>query len=213
MAQKKSTTLPEFIINDPKSILSKQALIAHEAREKVNEFTADEKEWKEKICVNAEALRDNMAEEEPPNIIGKIIIAPPNQTATRVEFRLNNGSLDIDELENLDALFGEARPELFEKVVIVDKITDPAALIKALLQAGLNPFDYLNVSVKENIDQVIIDKGTGIVTADAILPKKGFLTILPDLISRFSEDAKKYIRLYLKEALNPTVILGTKAKK
>ena len=213
MAQKKSTTLPEFIINDPKSILSRHALKAHEAREKVNEHTADEKKWKDSISTCSEGLRDNKAEEDPPNIIGKITIAPPNQTAVRVEFRLNNGSLDAEELPNLDELFGEARPDLFELTKIVEKITDPAALIKALETAGLNPFDYLNVSVKTNMDQIIIDKGEGFVTAEAVLPKKGFLAVLPDLVRHFSEDAVKYLRLYLKEALNPTVVLGTKAKK
>lgn len=211
MASKKPT-LPEYIIDDPESVLSKQAKGAHEHREKVNEHTAKEGEFKKRIAENSEGLRDNLADEEPPNIVGKITITPPNQTATRVEFRINNGSLDADELDNLDKLFGPCRPEIFERAVVVDQIVDPTELIESLKKAGLNPWDYLTLNVRPDVDQIVIANGKGITTAEAILPREGFLAKVKDLISQFSEEAKTYIRLYLKQALKPTVILGTKAK-
>jgi len=207
---KKSTALPEHTITDTEDSLSKYALSALEARERVNEATADEKEQKDQIAKDASTLRTNMADND--NIIGKVVISPPDQTAVRVEFRINNGSLDIDEMDKLDKLFESARPELFEKAEVVDKVTDPDELIVALTKAGLNPWDYLDINVKKNMDKIIIDKGKGITKAEAILPLKGILAKLPTLIKNFSEEAKIYIRAYLKQALSPIVVLGTRAK-
>lgn len=212
MAAKKNIALPEHVITSDEEQLSKLAASALEARENVNKYTADEKLQKEKITKESSILRENMAEND--EIIGKISIAPPNQAAVRVEFRINNGSLDISEMDNLDKLFENARPELFEKAKIVASITDPEALVKALKKAGLDPWDYLQIEVKTGQDQIIIDKGAAIITtAEAILPKRGLLATLPGLIKRFSEEGKIYIRAYLKQALKPTVVLGTKVKK
>ena len=211
MTAKKSTALPEHTITDEEDSLSKYALSALEARERVNESATDEKEQKNLIAKGASTLRTNMAAND--KIIGKIVISPPDQAAVRVEFRVNNGSLDINEMDKLDKLFEGARPELFEKAEIVDKITNPDDLIIALTKAGLNPWDYLDINVKKNMDKIIIDKGIGITKAVAILPKRGLLAALPSLINRFSEEAKIYIREYLKQALKPTVVLGTKVKK
>lgn len=208
---KKKTTLPEHIISRESEVLAKQAKNALNEREQVNYHTGEEKEWKEKIAVNSRALREILIDGD--EIIGKITIAPPNQTAVRVEFRINNGSMDMDELENLDKLFEAARPELFEKAEIVESIADPSALIEALRNEGLDPWDYLNLTVKKNMDKIIIDKGAGINTADAVLPRQGFMAKLPDLWKRFSEEAKIYTKKYLTLALEPVVVLGTKAKK
>jgi hypothetical protein len=208
---KKKTTLPEHIVKGENEVLSKQAKNALDEREQVNYHTGEEKEWKQKIAVNSSALREILIDDD--EIIGKITIAPPDQTAVRVEFRINNGSMDTDEMDNLDKLFEGARSELFEKAEVVESITDPTALIEALTNEGLDPWDYLNINVKKNMDKIIIDKGTGINTADAILPRQGFMAKLPDLWKRFSEEAKLYIKNYLKLALEPVVVLGTKAKK
>jgi hypothetical protein len=207
----KKKTLPEHVVKGENEVLSKQAMNALDEREQVNYHTGEEKEWKQKIAVNSKALRETLIDDD--EIIGKITIAPPNQTAVRVEFRINNGSMDTDEMDNLDKLFEGARPELFEKAEIVESITDPTALIESLRNEGLDPWDYLNISVKKNMDKIIIDKGAGINTADAILPRQGFMATLPDLWKRFSEEAKTYIKNYLKLALEPVVVLGTKAKK
>lgn len=209
---KKNSTLPELIIKDSESVFSKRAKEALEAREQVNKFTALEKEKKDIIAEEAITERGKRAKNN--DIIGKISIIPPDQAAVRVEFRINNGSLDIDEMDTLDALFKSARPDLFEKAKVVDKITDPNTLIATLQKAGLNPWNYLNLNVKPGQDQIIIDKCEHSVTiAEAILPKKGLLATLPGIIKHFSKEAKEYIRAYLKVALKPTVVLGTKVKK
>ena len=207
----KKTTLPEHIISRETETLAKEAKSALDEREKVNLHTGKEKEWKEKIAVHSKALREILIDGD--EIIGKITIAPPDQTAVRVEFRINNGSMDIDEMDNLNRLFETARSELFEKAEIVESIVNPTELIEALTNEGLNPWDYLNISVKKNMDKIIIDKGTGIFKAEAILPRQGFIAIVKELWERFSEEAKIYTKKYLKLALEPVVVLGTKAKK
>ena len=204
-----ANTLPEHIITDDKETLSIIAKKAVDARKQVNAFSIEEKKQKEEIIELSELLRIESADKD--DIIGKIVIAPSNGTC-RVEFRLNNGSLDSGELANLDKLFEGARPDLFEPTEIVSEINDPDALIDALKSAGVNPWDYLNIGVKKDQDKIIIEKGEGITTDDAILPKKGFLTKLRPLMDLLSEEAKIYIRKYLKLALNPTVVLGTKVK-
>lgn len=206
----KKTTLPEHIVKDENKVLSKQAKNALDEREKVNYHTSEEKEWKEKMATNSKALRETLIDGD--EIIGKVTIAPPNQTAVRVEFRINNGSMDIDEMDNLNKLFEAARPELFEKVEIVESIVNPTELIEALIDESLNPWDYLNITVKKNMDKIIIDKGKGILKAEAILPRQGFIATVKELWGRFSEEAKIYTKKYLKLALEPVVVLGTKAK-
>ncbi len=209
MPKKDTNTLPEHTIIDGESSFSKLAAGAMDARRKVNEYTAIEKEKKGVITVDAEALRSEKAEKD--EIIGKIVISPPNQAATRVEFCLNNGSLDSSEMKTLDELFGAARPELFEKVEVVDKVTDPDALCASLHKAGLNPWDYVELKVRHNKDQTVIVHGGGhIMTADAILPRKGIVAIVSRLMGNFKDDAKAYIKEYLELALKPKVVLGSK---
>ncbi len=208
---KKKKILPEHIVKDESSVLSAQAKNALNEREQVNYHTGEEKEWKEKIAVNAETLRKELLDKD--DVIGKITIAPADQTAVRVEFRINNGSMETDEMDNLDKLFETARSELFEKAEIVESITDPTELIETLTNEGLNPWDYLNISVKKGMDKIIIDKGAGIFTAEAILPRQGFIATVKELWGRFSEEAKMYTKKYMKLALKPAVVLGTKAKK
>ena len=209
MSKKKA--LPEHIIKLETEVLAAQAKGALLEREEVNYHSGEEKEWKQKIATNSKTLREIFIDGD--EIIGKITIAPPDQTAVRVEFRINNGSMDVDEMDNLDKLFEGARSELFEKAEVVVKIIDPTALIERLTNEGLNPWDYLDISVKKNMDKIIIDKGEGIHTAEAILPRQGFIATLAELWGRFSEEAKIYTKKYLELALEPVVVLGTKAKK
>lgn len=207
----KTTTLPEHVISNENSEFCMLAKKALDAREQANLASSEEKEHKGQIIDKAIGMRSDEAQKD--HIIGKIIISPPGQPAVRVEFRINNGSLDADEMDNLDALFGTARPDLFEKAEIVDKITDPEALCRSLVSAGLNPWDYVELKMRGNQDQILISKGKGITTAEAILPRKGMLSELPGLIKNFSKEAKEYMLAYLDAALKPIVVLGTKVKK
>jgi len=207
----KKKTLPEHIVKLETEVLAVQAKNALNEREEVNLHTSEEKEWKQKIAAHSEALRQILLDGD--EIIGKVTIAPPNQVAVRVEFRINNGSMDVDEMDNLDKLFKTARSELFEKVEIVESVTDPTELIETLTDEGLNPWDYLEIKVKKNMDKIVIDKGKGVFTAKAILPRQGFIATVKELWGRLSKEAKIYTEKYLELALEPAVVLGTKSKK
>jgi hypothetical protein len=85
------------------------------------------------------------------------------------------------------------------------------ALILELTAQGKNPFDFLDISVKKDMDVVLADS-KNVATSEAILPKKDFLCTLQDVKASLSVDAKAFTKYYLDEALKPRVILGTKGK-
>ena len=204
-------TLPEHTITDQANELSKNAKELLKIREVAKDCANEERGLKKKITEFSRGFR--VAKLSKDEVIGKITVAPQGQQSIRVEFRINNGSLDVEEMDNLDALFEGARPDLFEKVTIVDKIVNQTPLIDALVNAGLNPWDYLDIRVKPDMDQIIIDKAEGFIdTAEAILPKKSFLATLSEMYTNLSKSAKTYVSKYLEAALSPTVVVGTKAK-
>ena len=134
----------------------------------------------------------------------------------RVEMRMNGGALDVTEEPVLDKHFGQDRPALFELVEVVDVIISPDDLINALRNDGVNPWDYLQLTVKKDKDAVVIAKsgGIGITIAKAFLPRDGFLALLNRMAKRLSVEARTYIKAYLKQTLKPTVVVGsTKSTK
>ncbi len=204
-------TLPEYLITDKKNDLSVWARGAHKARELANKNTADEITIKKSMKEFAESLRVEQASLD--NIIGKITITPDGQTACRVEFNINNGSLPTTDMPTLDKLFGYARPLIFEKAEVVHEIDeDPTTLIESLKNAGLDPWEHLKVSIKSASEIIVLEKGEGFTRAEAILPKQGLLAIIKENMSTFNKDAKRYICKYLALALAPKVVLGTKPK-
>jgi hypothetical protein len=141
----------------------------------------------------------------------------------RIEYRLpsNNGALDISEEPILDHHFGKDWKALFERATVIEDIIDPQALINILQAAGLNPWDYVTLGIIKDKDEIIIAhfKGDdpakkGFTTAQAFLPKEGFLNNLNKLAHLLSKAALIYIREYIDKTFKPTVIIGsTKSSK
>ena len=159
-----------------------------------------------------EAIRIGDLEADKDNFIGLFHLKSTElNLPVRVEMRSNGGALDITEEPTLDLHFGVDRPALFEKAEVVETITDPAELIFILGKAGVNPWDYLELKVRKDKDAVVIDKsgGRAITVAKAFLPREGFLTLLNKIAKRLSDDAKKYVREYLKASFKPTVVVGS----
>jgi hypothetical protein len=186
--------------------LAKQAL---EARAKAAEFTTQEKKTSEEIGQKACQLRQQEIEKE--NYYGLIRITQKNQSPVRVEFRFENGALDVAEETNLDELYRGSRPVLFKREEIITEILNPLALIQELVNEGKNPFDYLKLSVREGMDRILVNSNH-VTSAEAFLPTEGFLNTIDGIKSTLSEDAKTFTKNYLESALKPRVVLGTKGK-
>jgi len=202
----KKEALPEITVSAGDIVL--KAVEAVQARGRASQATADEAEAKSRVSTEAVAIRMN--ETDKGNYIGLIRVAT-SQAPVRIEFRINNGALDINEEPKLDTLFGASRPELFERAEVVTEITDPEALYQHLKQTGLNPWDFIDLRVKDEAG-LISHAREGFNTAVAILPKKGFLAKLSEIATTLSKEAKEYVNKYLDNVLKPTVVLGTKAE-
>ena len=124
---------------------------------------------------------------------------------------MENGALAVDEGKNLDMLYGTARPLLFQKERVVNEIVDPMALIKELIDAGKNPFDYIDIAVRKGMDHVLVES-KNVTSGEAYLPKEGFLNTLNEIKNTLSDNAKTYTKEYLNNTLKPRVVLGTKGK-
>ena len=108
-------------------------------------------------------------------------------------------------------MFGGMRPQLWEKGKAITDIHDPQTLVKAIVDAGQNPWDYLHLVVKPGMDE-IISRHPGVTAVEAILPKTGFLARLQEFGKNLGEEAKEYVRAYLNQALNTSVNIGSKGK-
>jgi hypothetical protein len=206
MASKKSN-VPEKSIDTGE--LVELAMKALTARSKAAEYTTQEKAASEEIGKKAE--HERREEINRGNYIGMIRVTGDKQTPIRIEFRLDNGALDVTEEANLDALYKGSRPVLFKREKIVTEITDPLALIQELIAEGKNPFDFLELKVRDGMDHAVVDS-KNLTTAEAFLPTEGFLTTIEGIKSSLSDDAKTFTKNYLETALKPRVVLGTKGK-
>lgn len=205
MATKKG--LPEVSLNA--GAIVDEAKKAIEARSKVAEFSTVEKQHSEEV--SKLAVEKRIDEATRNNFIGVVRVTGDDLPPVRIEMRMENGALDISEEGNLDAIYGSSRPLLFGREKVVTAITDPAALLKELLESGKNPFDYLDVSVKKGMDHVIAES-KNVTAGEAFLPKEGFLSTLNDIKHTLTDDAKEYTKAFLETALKPRVVLGSKGK-
>ena len=203
----KVTALPEVSVNS--GAIVESAGKAVEVRSKIADLSTEEKELRTFI---EDASKEVRAEEQlKGNYIGLIRITGKELPPVRVEFRINNGALNVNEEDTLNTLYGASRPLLFEREKAVTQITDPDALIKELVALGKNPWDYLDIKVKSGLDRAVTDFPS-VVSVEAFLPKKGFLATLNEILHTLSDDAKAYTGKYLDKVLNPTVVIGTKGK-
>ena len=204
--KKKSDALPESISDNDKLI--QYVKDAVEARTRKGVADKDEKTARKDMSLLAEDIRTD-ALNYNGDFIGVIKVIEKNIPATRIEFRINNGALDVSQMDTLNELFGGLRPALFAQAKVVKEITDPDKLIDEMSSGGLNPWDYLELKVKPEKDD-IVSTFKGIVTAEAILPKKGLLARLSENSNTLSRKAVDWIKVYLEKALKPTPVLGTK---
>ena len=207
MATKKKSNTPEFNIDKGKIV--EEAKGALDARAKAAEFTTVEKKHSEEISKLAEIIRIEGIDRD--EYFGVVRITGEQQAPVRVEFRLESSALDVSEEGNLDALYGAQRPLLFQREKVVNKILDPLALIQELIASGKNPFDYLELKVREGMDHVVADS-KNVTSSEAFLPVEGFLGTLNEIKSVLSSEAKEFTKNYLAGAIKPRVVLGTKGK-
>ena len=206
--------LPEISIGT--GLIVEKAKEALEAHAKVGVLETIIKKAKEIIAEEAEKLRKQ--EEQSENYIGLVRVTGEDLPPVRVEFRTGpNSALDLEQEDTLDELFGPARPLIFAKSRIVTSVLDPMALVQSLKDSGKNPWDYLNVSVKPGMDEIIADTAAA-VAADIVsvqevfLPREGWLAKLNEIVITLSDKAKRFISEYMEKVLKPSVVLGSRGK-
>lgn len=210
MAQEKKKPLPETNIDN--GVLVDEARKAVQARSDKAQAETEEKEAKRVMSEEAEKIRAECVE-KGEGYLGLIRITSDDLPPTRVEFRMNNGALDISEKEKLDEMFGASRPLLFGREKVITEILDPDKLIEQMKASGKNPWDFLTLSIKSNMDRVVDDAADEtVVSQEAYLPKGGFLATLDDIEHTLSDDAKEYVKAYLAKTLKPAVVIGSRGK-
>ena len=203
MAAKK--TNPEVTINEGPLVDKAKEAVA--ARTTAAEATTLEKEFSEEMADLAEQTR--VAELSKDNYVGLVRVTNAALPPVRIEFRIKGGSLKLEEEANLNALFGAARPILFQREKYVTSILDPNALLNSLEDQGKNPWDYLELKVKPGMDAVVATSEHVVATEDFFPTKEGFLNKLVDIKNSLTAEAKEYIKNYLAAVLSPVVVLGS----
>jgi hypothetical protein len=204
MAEKK---LPEINIGEGPMVDNAIELVRLRAEKA--QIETREKELRASVETQAVTLRD--AKLEANEIIGLIRVT--NERATiRVEFRVDSSKapIDISQEEDLDDLFGGARPLLFGKSTVVTEIVDPEALIAAVKASGSNPWDLLRLSVKPGCDDSIARYTDQVVSNTAFMPKEGFLATVKDIWHTLGQEAVGYLKDWIKKVIKPTVVVGSK---
>jgi len=208
MAAKKKA-LPEISVGAPEHAdlvqLAKDALAL---RSQIAELTSRETEAKKAIAEKAGLIR-TVEETAKGNYVGLIRITDADQTPSQVQFKVTGGALALEEGTALDEMLGSARPMLFEKDVAVTGVTNPDALIAEIRARNMNPWDFLDISVKKNLDRSVADS-VHVTKEEAYLPKEGFLATLNEVKHTFDDKAKEYLKAYLAQVLKPAVDLGKK---
>jgi hypothetical protein len=210
MANNKSG-LPEINIGEGLIVLkAKEACDAHS---QVGVLETLIKTCKEVISSEAEGLRKS--EENSGNYIGLVRITGTDLPPVRVEFRTgSNSALDLDQESTLDELFGPARPLIFARSKVITGVVDPMTLVQQLKDSGKNPWDYLTVSVKPGMDEIVASVSSDAVTVQEVfLPREGWIAKLNELAVVLTNQAKRYISEYMEKVLKPSVVLGSKGKK
>ena len=209
MAKAKPAGLPELSV-DTGNIVD-EAKKATEARAKVTEYTTVEKKASSEISILAEMIRQ-VQEKNTQNYVGIIRVTGEDQSAVRVEFRMENGSLDINQEDTLNNIFGGLRPLLWRREKVLLNLNDPMAEINRLIAEGKNPLDYLNITPKAESEGAMLDS-PNVTTGEALIPVEGFLNTLNDNKNLLqTQGQKEFVSKYLTDVLKPRVVLGTKGK-
>jgi hypothetical protein len=201
--------LPEITIT--KDTHPTLVMLAREAlalRAQISEIQTKEDTLKTQIAEQAGVVRAG-EESNKTNYVGLVKVVDEGQSASQVQFKVCSGGLAETEGPVLDGHFGSARTMLFEKDYAVQSIIDPEALIADMKAKGQNPWDYVDLTVKKDLDRAFKDSPH--VTVDqAFLPVEGFLATLNEIKHTLTPEAKTYIAKYLAACLKPAVSLGHK---
>lgn len=207
MAKKKG--LPEITVTkDTNPTIVEWAKKALALRAQISELQVQEDDLRGKIATQAGEVRV-LEESTKSNYVGLVKIVDEEQSASQVQFKICSGGLAETEGPTLDGHFGSVRTSLFEKDYAVQNILNPDALIADMKARGQNPWDYLDLNVKKNMDRTFKDSPH--VTVDqAFLPVEGFLATLNEIKHTLTTEGKIYIAKYLLACLKPSVSLGHK---
>ena len=200
--------LPEKNIDKGPILATAQALV--DLRSRIAGLETQEKAEKKNLAELAEGVRSE--EEANTNYIGLIRVTGDGLPPIRVEFRLQNGALDVSQEEDLNKLFKSARPLLFGREELVTTITDPAKLLTDLQAQGRNPWDYLEISVKDGMHRVVSEWSDAVVAEEAFIPREGFLATVNDVVHTLTTEAKNFLKDYLVRALKAVPVIGTRGK-
>ena len=201
--------LPEITVTkDTNPTIVDWAKKALALRAQISELQTQEDDLKTKIASQAGVIRVG-EETVKNNYIGLVKVVDEGQSASQVQFKICNGGLAETEGPVLDGHFGSVRASLFEKDYAVQNILNPDALIADMKARGQNPWDFLNLSVKPNLDRAFKDS-THVTVDQAFLPVEGFLATLNEIKHTLTSEAKTYIAKYLLACLKPSVSLGHK---
>ena len=205
MAEKK---LPEINIGEGKIVTDTASLVTIRAEKA--QLETREKELIATVATAAVVIRDEKL--EAGQVLGLIRVTNDHMPV-QVQFKIDDkkAALDINEGDNLDELFGGARPLLFGMDQFVTEITDPEAIITAMKASGRNPWDFLSLTVKAGQDAIIAQYPQAI-SSEAFMPRKGFLSTLHDVWHTLSVEAIGYLKTYIKTATKPCVVVGSQGK-
>jgi len=207
----KKAQAPEISVSEgPIFDLAKEVVAIHT---EVTDLQAKEAEKKTSIANEAEALR--VAETGKGNFISLVRITGEDLPAIRVEFRMANGALAVDQGPLLDELFGPSRTLLFGKEKRVTEILDPQALIEGLQAQGRNPWDFLTLTVKDESHGIVAEAAPegSVVAQEAYLPRKGMIGTLNEISHTLTEPAIRFIKEYLGKALKVVPVIGSRGAK
>jgi len=205
MAEKK---LPEINIGEGQIV--EDAILLAQTRAKKAQLETEEKALIASVATQATVIRNTKL--DTGEVVGLIRITS-EQAPIQVQFKVDSkkAALSIDEGKTLDDLFGGARPLLFGKDQIITEIVDPEALIKAMKDAGHNPWDSLSLTVKTGQESVVARYPEAI-SSEVFMPKTGFLATLHDIWHTLSAEAVGYVKTYVKEVIKPSVVVGSQGK-
>ena len=209
--------LPEKVVDYAEIVeMSQRALTARSNR---IQYEKEEGEAKDELALEAHTLRE--IEAGTDNYIGMVRVVHEDMQPVQVQFKMTgkkkpdvNGRrgafLLVEDMPVLNELFGPNRPILWEPTKIVTAVV-PDVLLGSLKTAGLNPWDYLELKVKDGMDNIVAQHA-GTTSLEVVAPREGFLARLQEFGRNLCDEAKEYVRTYLKEALSTAVNVGSKGK-
>lgn len=197
------------VVDDP--ILVEQAKTALAARTAVAENQLKEDTAKDKL--SAAGLGIALSDIDDKVYTGTVRVTCPDESPVRIEMRLTKGAMRVTEEDRLGEAFGPLYTEFFERAHDIQKIIDPDGLIQALRKDKINPWKHLKIEVRTGSEEVVAKYKQAVISQEAIVPVKGFFTKLNEYSTKLKAKAVNFLKEYLPQAIEPSVILGTRGRK